>query len=108
MNFRAIEAMRKEKGRLRNLSEEEYKQVYGKADSLLGEVAQVPGREREGIPDYMALDRAIECLTEAFGSKKTEKGIRSFLEKEYGLYGDTGYGHEAGYGVCGNTCLRSL
>ena len=84
--FPSIEAMRKEKGRLQNLSEEEYKQIYGKADSLLGEIAKALAGTK-GDTDYMALDRAIECLTEAFGSKKTEKGIRSFLEKEYGYTG---------------------
>ena len=84
--FPDIEAIRKEKGRIRNLTEEEYKQVYGKADRLLDEVARYLAGVR-GDTGYMALDRAIECLTEAFGSKKTEKGIRSFLEKEYGYTG---------------------
>lgn len=84
--FPDIEAIRKGKGRIRNLTEEEYKQVYGKADRLLDEVARYLAGVR-GDTGYMALDRAIECLTEAFGSKKTEKGIRSFLEKEYGYTG---------------------
>ena len=84
--FPNIEAMRKEKGRIQNLSEEEYKQIYGKADSLLGEIAKALAGTK-GDTDYMAMNRAIECLTEAFGSKKTENGIRSFLEKEYGYTG---------------------
>lgn len=78
--YTSIDAIRKDSGRIQDLSEVEIKQTFQKSEELISKITNALAK---GENEFSARDNVITNLVEAFRDRKTERGIRSKLRTYY-------------------------
>ena len=80
--YTSIDAMKKDSNRIKNLSEEEIQQTFRRAEELISKITNALAK---GENEFSARDNVLTNLVEAFGNRKTERGIRSKLRTYYDI-----------------------
>lgn len=80
--YTSIDAMKKDSNRIKNLSEEEIQQTFRRSEELISKITNALAK---GENEFSARDNVLTNLVEAFGSRKTERGIRSKLRTYYDI-----------------------
>lgn len=78
--YTSIDAIRKDSGRIQDLSEVEIKQTFQKSEELISKITNALAK---GENEFSARDNVLTNLVEAFRDRKTERGIRSKLRTYY-------------------------
>lgn len=80
--YTSIDAIKKDSGRIQDLSEAEVEQTFQKSEELISKITNALAK---GENEFSARDNVLTNLVEAFGSRKTERGIRSKLRTYYDI-----------------------
>ena len=80
--YTSIDAIKKDSGRIQNLSETEVEQTFRKSEELISKITNALAK---GENEFSARDNVLTNLVEAFRDRKTERGIRSKLRTYYDI-----------------------
>ena len=80
--YTSIDAIKKDSGRIQELSEAEVEQTFQKSEELISKITNALAK---GENEFSARDNVLTNLVEAFRDRKTERGIRSKLRTYYDI-----------------------